>query len=306
MSAITITEVGLRDGLQNQLQIVRTEAKLRIFDSLTAAGLKNLEATSFVSPTRVPQLADADSFAQRLPQNKDLELSALIASQRGYERAKRAGIRRIAVVLAASETLNQKNIGLPIVAATKLFHNIIAKAGRDGIGVRAYIAAAMGCPYEGHTPPSVVARLADTMAEAGAEEIAIADTIGAGHPAEVKPLLKPLLRDYGSDKIAVHFHDTRGLGMALAWAALECGVRRFDSSIGGLGGCPFAPGASGNVATEDLVFMLREDGFDTGIDFPKLLEAVQIVRNEVDRGAGGRIVSWATRNLKKETATAGQ
>lgn len=305
MSAITLTEVGLRDGLQNQRRIIGTDAKLRIFDALTAAGLKNLEVTSFVSPSRVPQLADADLLTQRLPQNKDVELSALIASQRGYERAKQVGIRRIAVVLAASETLNQRNIGLSVAAATDLFRDIIAQARRDGISARAYIAAAMGCPYEGRTSAESVTRLADAMAQAGAVEVAIADTIGAGHPAEVKPLLTPLIQTYGPNKISVHFHDTRGFGMALAWAALECGIRRFDCSIGGLGGCPFAPGASGNIATEDLVFMLRESGLDTGVDFAALLDAVEIVREEVDRSAGGRIVSWATHNLKKEMAAAG-
>jgi hydroxymethylglutaryl-CoA lyase len=290
---ILINEVGLRDGLQNLPRHVPLEHKLELFHALAASGLRDFEATSFVSPKAVPQLADAAELLARLPNDRDFRYTCLVPNLRGYERAKAAGARSIAVVLAATDTFNRKNINMSLEQATGVCAEVVQQARRDGIAARAYIAAAFACPFEGPTPPATVFRLLERMSEAGATELAVADTIGAANPRQTKELLSAVVRDHGAARVAAHFHDTRGLGSALAWAALEAGVRRFDGSIAGLGGCPFAPGASGNVATEDLVFMFEDCGFDTGVDFARLLKAVDTAGTLLATSVGGRIVPWS-------------
>ena len=303
MDTVVINEVGLRDGLQNQSRYLDTDQKIELFNALVRSGLKHLEVTSFVAPKQVPQLADADVLVRCLPVEGELALTALAPNEKGYERAKSAGINGIAVVLAATETLNRRNINMSRERALGICKSVIQQAKNDGKFARAYIAAAWACPYEGPTPSERVIDLAEQMFRAGADEVAVADTIGAGNPAQVERVMAPLVLDHGVDRVAAHFHDTRGMGLALAWAAFKCGVRRFDGSIAGLGGCPFAPGASGNIATEDLVFMFNDCGVRTGVNFEALLDAVAVAQRIVEPSGGGKIMSWA-RGRRKDAAAA--
>jgi hydroxymethylglutaryl-CoA lyase len=290
---IVINEVGLRDGLQNQPSILTTAEKLSLFSALAAAGVTDFEVTSFVSPKHVPQLADAADLLHQLPADPQYRFTALVTNERGYERAVAAGAKGIAVVLSATEGLNQKNINMSLAQATAVCEEVVRRAKKDGLFARAYIAAAFACPFEGPTPPDNLFRLLDRMQAAGADELAIADTISAANPKQVRDVFKQAVARSGAARVAAHFHDTRGLGTALGWAALESGVRRFDSSVAGLGGCPFAPGASGNVATEDLVFMFNDMGFETGIDFDAMLAAVEAAGKLLEAAHGGRIVPWS-------------
>lgn len=290
--SIIINEVGLRDGLQNQARIVSTEDKLKLADALFSAGVRYLEAASFVHPKAVPQMADAAEITAGLPQRSHLNYMALVPNLKGYERARAAGYKKVAVVLASTDTFNLKNIKMTRHEAEQVCREVIAAAQADGIAVRAYISGALACPYEGHTQPSVVHALSERMLEAGAGEISISDTIGAGNPRQIEEILRPLVKAHGATPFNLHLHDTRGTALAMAWAGIECGVRNFDASVGGLGGCPFAPGASGNVATEDLVYMLEEAGFDTGIDWRALRPAVTLAEEVTGQKLGGRIFQW--------------
>lgn len=289
---VHINEVGLRDGLQNQPRILATDDKLELLDALLAAGLTSFEAASFVSPRAVPQMADADRFFERLPARDGVSYEALVPNRRGYERARDAGVRTIAVVLGATDSFNRRNINMTLPEAMEVCRSVIATALDDGLRPRAYISMATACPYEGTTPIGRVMDLAQHLFGAGAAEVIVGDSIGAGTPAQIKAIFQPLVRDYGADRLAGHFHDTRGMALAMTWAALEAGIRRFDSSIGGLGGCPFAPGATGNLATEDLTFMLNECGFDTGVDVDLLLAAVDAAERLLDTTLGGAVIRW--------------
>ena len=289
---VTVNEVGLRDGLQNQLRHVPVEGKLAILDALIAAGVRSVEVTSFVSPKAVPQMAAAAELYGRLPLDKGVTYEALVPNEKGYERAVAAGAKTISLVLASTEEMNQKNIGMSLERATEVNITVIKRANSEGIKPRSYISTAVGCPFEGDVAPEVVFDLASRMFEAGAAEVAVADTIGSGDPAQVKFIFETLANRYGADRLAAHFHDTRGLALANTWAALECGVRKFDTAIGGLGGCPFAPGATGNVATEDVVHMLERSGFETGIDLEGLRKAVAVAEKYTEQKLGGRSVTW--------------
>lgn len=296
---VCVTEVGLRDGLQNQPVHVAAADKLRLFEALRRAGVASFEVTSFVSPKAVPQLADAEAVVAGLPPAPDERRMALVPNARGYERAVAAGVTSVAVVLAATETLNLKNINCTLDQAREICRTVVARARDDGNFVRAYVAAACACPYEGRTPLSRVVELSEEMIEAGADEVAVADTIGAGNPAQAAEIFRALGSCVGTDRLAAHFHDTRGMGLAMAWAALEAGIRKFDASFGGLGGCPFAPGAAGNLATEDLAFMLDEAGFETGIRWQELFEAIELAEELLDRPLGGRMAPWYRNTLRK-------
>ena len=289
---VTVNEVGLRDGLQNQPRLVPIEGKIAMLEVLMAAGLRSFEVTSFVSPKAVPQLADAAELFARLPTDQGVNYEALVPNMRGYERAIDAGARTISLVLGATDTFNRRNINMTLDEAISVCIAVINRATRDGIKPRAYIAVATACPYEGPTSPCVVFELATKMFAAGAEDVIVADSIGAGNPSQVTHIFETLVARFGAKRLAGHFHDTRGMGLTLTWAALQCGIRKFDSSIGGLGGCPFAPGATGNLATEDLVFMLEESGFQTGIDMGGLRKAISVAEAQVGHGLGGRIMSW--------------
>ncbi|AUM13047.1 hydroxymethylglutaryl-CoA lyase [Ketobacter alkanivorans] len=292
---VFINEVGLRDGLQNQPNPVSTAAKLKMAQTLLDAGVSYLEAVAFVHPKAVPQMADAvDVLAGLGPlvSQSAVEVSALVPNMKGYQRAIEHGVTSVAVVLSSTDTFNMRNLNMSLLQAKETCQQVIAQANADNIKVRAYVSGACACPYDGTTPVDVVHQLAAEMIEFGANEISIGDTIGAGNPQQINDILGPLVQQFGSECFNLHLHDTRGQALAMAWAGITQGVRRFDSSIGGLGGCPFAPGASGNVATEDLVYMLEQAGFDTGIDIQKLRSAVSAAELATGQQLGGRILQW--------------
>jgi hydroxymethylglutaryl-CoA lyase len=293
---VIVNDVGPRDGLQNDSTLVAPEDRVRLINSLLEAGIKSIEAASFVSPKAVPKMADADQVFAALDQEA-ADFSALVPNVKGYELAKKAGARSVAVVLSATETMNQKNINMSLDETISVCKDIVGMAKNDGVRPRSYISVAMECPYEGLVEESLIESLSATMFEAGAQEVIIADTIGAANPAQVKSLFNRLVSEFGATKLSGHFHDTRAMALANTWQALECGIRKFDASIAGLGGCPFAPGASGNLATEDLVLMLNDAGFDTGIDLEKLLKSVALTRQLVGHSVGGRSMAYLTRGV---------
>lgn len=287
-----INEVGLRDGLQNQPVTVDTDAKAALAQSLVDAGVRYLEPVSFVSPKAIPQMADAAALTPRLPDNADLHYTALVPNLKGYHRARDAGYPTVALVLSTTDTFNQRNLNMSLEQAAASCEAIIAAARTDGVATRTYISGAFACPYDGQVPVTLAQQLSERMIQAGSDEIAVADTIGAGNPQQMKEIMGPLINNFGAERFYVHLHDTRGLATAMAWAALELGVRRFDASLGGLGGCPFAPGATGNVATEDLVYLLESCGLNTGIDIQALRHAVALAADATERPLGGRILTW--------------
>jgi hydroxymethylglutaryl-CoA lyase len=287
--------------LQNQPMQVATSAKLQLAQLLAAAGVRSIEATSFVSPKAVPQMADAADLVPLLHAALPaMRTSVLVPNLKGLERAHAAGAQEIAVVLSATETMNRKNINMSLAEATRVSCETLRAARAQGLATRGYLAVAFECPFEGPTPPERVLELGLALVEAGADEIVVADTIGAASPAQVQQLLHRLLPHLPVDRLGLHLHDTRGMGVANAYAGLELGVRRFDASAGGLGGCPFAPGASGNVATEDLVLMAERSGFDTGIALAGLLAAVDFAQDQLQRPLGGRAITWLRRQRDKD------
>ena len=291
--SLIITEVSPRDGLQNQAVQVPTEAKIELVRLLAAAGLASVEVTSFVSPAAVPQMADAaEVLAGVLRVTPQLRVSVLAPNLKGLARAMSAGAREVAVVLSATETMNQRNINMGLASATAVCEETVRAARNAGLATRAYIAVAIECPFEGLVGSPVVVALCERMLAAGAQEVVIADTIGAAAPVQVTRLLRDLAATLPLGQTAMHFHDTRGFGVANAWAAVEAGVRRFDSSAGAIGGCPFAPGAAGNVATEDLVLLARQSGLHTHIDLDGLRAAVEFAEVQLKRPLGGRSMGW--------------
>ncbi len=289
---IVINEVGLRDGLQNQPRLVSIDEKMVMLDGLLAAGVTHVEATSFVSPKAVPQMADALEVMTRLPHRDRIDYSVLIPNMKGYERAVAAGANSIAITPACSEGMNRANINMSLQQAIAVAEDVMRRAKADGVRGRAYLATAFVCPFDGPTDPGRVRELAARMFDAGAVEVILADTIGAANPKEVGDLFAALVASHGTAQLAGHFHDTRGLAIANCWAAAERGIRKFDSSIGGLGGCPFAPGAAGNASTEDVVQLFEGAGFDTGIDLDKLSSAVSGAEAAVGKPLGGRYMMW--------------
>lgn len=273
MDQVKIVEVGPRDGLQNEKEFISTEDKIRLISLLAQAGVTYIEATSFVHPKWIPQLADAIEVAKRLPQADRIHYSALVPNARGLVGATKAGLKEIAVFMSASETHNQKNINKSIGETFPILHEVVEKAQARGLKVRGYVSTVFGCPYEGEVSLETVVRVTGELFTMGVDEISLGDTIGVATPKQVKERLEILTQHFPKERLAGHFHDTRGTGLANVYAALEAGIRTFDSSIGGLGGCPYAPGASGNISTEDLVYMLEGMGFSTGIELHKLVKA---------------------------------
>ena len=302
---VFINEVGPRDGLQNQKVAISTADKLALIAALVEAGLSAIEVSSFVSPKAVPQMADADALFAQLPSPERISYSALVPNLRGLERALAAGVREIAVVLSATETMNQRNINMGLARAAEVSAETLAAAAAAGLRTKAYVAVAFSCPFEGAVDAAVVRRLAAQMRAAGAVEIVIADTIGAADPRATGRLMSALAGELGEAHLAAHFHDTRGFALANVWASVEAGIRKFDSSLGGLGGCPFAPGAAGNVATEDLVLMLEQCGLHTGIDVPALRRAIALAERLVGHPLGGRTARWMqSQDLRAAAAAA--
>lgn len=301
MQEILITEVAPRDGLQNQTITVSTEAKLQLIRLLAAAGVGSIEITSFVSPKAVPQMADAGELVPAVKRAlPTLRASVLVPNLKGLERAHVAGAAEIAVVLSATETMNRKNINMGLAQATEVSEQVLQEALRMGLRTRAYVAVAFDCPFEGETALDAVLHASERMLRAGAGEVVIADTIGSASPGQVAQRFGALAQVVPVAQLAAHFHDTRGMGLANAWVALQAGVRRFDASVGGIGGCPFAPGAAGNLATEDLVLMAERSGFSTGIAMPGLLEAIDFAEQQMQRPLGGRAITWLRRQRDKE------
>ncbi len=299
---VVINEVGPRDGLQSQSHVLTTEQRLDMIRALVKTGIRSIEAGSFVSPKAVPQMAETAALFCDLPDPDRVHYSALIPNTRGYELALAAGARTVSVVLSATETMNQRNINLSLAETTAVCSTLMRRAKEDGIQGWAYLSVAYACPYEGAVDPAVIERLAAEMMKAGAARLIIADTIGAANPAQVRPLISRLVSSFGAEHIACHFHDTRGMALANVLAALEEGVRNFDSSIGGLGGCPFSPGASGNVATEDVVLMLESMGLHTGIDPLALVGAVEFCADLLQSPLGGHAFRWLHREAEKVAA----
>ena len=299
MEQVIVNDVGPRDGLQNDSTLVTPEDRVRLINSLLDAGVRSIEAASFVSPKAVPKMANADQVFAALNQEA-ANFSALVPNLKGYELAKKAGARSIAVVLSATETMNQKNINMSLDQTISVCKEIVAQALRDGITPRSYLSVAVECPYEGMVEEQVIEGLSAMMFETGVKEVIVADTIGAANPAQVKSLFTRLVSAFGATTISGHFHDTRAMALANTWQALECGIRKFDASIAGLGGCPFAPGASGNLATEDLVLMLNDAGLDTGIDLNKLLRSVELTGQLVQHPVGGRSMAYLNRRTENQ------
>lgn len=273
MAKVTIIDVSPRDGLQNDPRIVSTKDKVQLVEKLVAAGIGKVEVTSFVHPKKVPQMADANEVMESLPGDLPLEGVALIPNLKGFERAREHRFCEVNWVSAATETFNEKNIGMTIGKNLEQFTEVVKQAKQDGVDVCFSIAVSFGCPYEGEVAEDKVLEIVRLVKEAGADRISIADTIGIATPDHVERLMSKVLLEAGSTPVAIHLHDTRGLGLANAYAAYQAGVRIFETSASGIGGCPFAPGAAGNLATEDLVYLFERMHIDTGIDFTKLLEA---------------------------------
>lgn len=278
---VTVVEVGPRDGLQNEAAIVPTAAKVQFIEMLAAAGLPVVEATSFVHPAAVPQLADADQVLPAIARRPGVRYPVLVPNMRGMERAIAAGADAVAVFTAASEAFAQANIRMTIAESLEAFSPVLAAARAAGMWTRGYVSTAFGCPYQGEVDPAAVADVAVALDELGCDQISVGDTIGVAEPDDVGRVLSPLLERVPAERLALHLHDTRGRAIDNAEAGLQLGITTFDASASGLGGCPFAPGSPGNLATETLVSWLHGLGIETGVDEPALLEASTYVRSQL-------------------------
>ena len=281
---VRIYEVGPRDGLQNEASPISTEAKARFIALLVAAGLREIEATSFVSPSAIPLLADADALMALLDRRGGVRFPVLVPNQRGMDRAEAAGVDAIAVFTAASDAFTSRNIGMTIEESLTTFAPVLSRARDLGWWTRGYVSTAFGCPYTGRVDPSRAVEVASRLLELGVEEVCFGDTIGVGVPGQVEELTG-LTAQAGIplDRVAYHFHDTRGTALANVAAGLRSGIRCFDSAAGGTGGCPYAPGAAGNLATEDLLYLLDADGWETGVSLEGVLEAARFIVGELGR-----------------------
>ena len=286
---VKIVEVGPRDGLQNKSRAIPTATKLELIARLVAAGCQTIEATAFVSPKWSPQMADHDAVLRGANAHAGVAFPVLTPNLRGFEAALAAGAREVAVFAAASESFSLRNINCSIGESLARFAPVMEAADRAGVRVRGYVSCALGCPYEGDIAPEAVASVAHALAYMGCCEISLGDTVGLGAPATVKALIACVAQKVSVEKLAGHFHDTYGMGAANSWAAYEAGVRVFDASVGGLGGCPYAKGASGNVATEDLVWMFERSGVSTGIALGRLVDCARWISGELGRAPASRV-----------------
>jgi hydroxymethylglutaryl-CoA lyase len=288
---VSVYEVSLRDGLQNEAVPIPLDGKKELLGALLRAGLRRLELTSFVSPRWVPQLADAEEFIRAVaPAPADVTWSALVPNATGLERALRVGgLGEIAVFLSASETHNRKNTNKSVGQSLDTFSEVVPPALAAGLRVRAYVSTVWGCPYEGDVPLDASLAIARRLVELGVYQVSLGDTIGVGTPRQTERIVSTFFAEFPAEKIALHFHDTRGTALANALVGLELGCRNFDASIAGLGGCPYAPGAAGNLATEDLVYMLDGMGVRTGIELDRLIEAGRVAESVVGRKLPGKV-----------------
>lgn len=285
-SKVRIVEVGPRDGLQNEKIILSLAQKFELIQALQNANIKNIEIASFVSPQWVPQMQESKEIVQKVLKQKNASkfmYSALVPNEKGMHDAIASGISEIAIFASATESFSKKNINCSIEESFARFAPVVALAKKHKIKIRAYLSVCFVCPYEGKTPEKKVIQLTKKLLDLGAYEVSIGDTIGHANPKHVKSLVSKLVKNFGAKKIAMHFHDTRGMALANILQSLSLGIRSFDASVGGLGGCPYAKGASGNVATEDVVHMLHEMGFDTGIHLANLLQATAWIEGIMSR-----------------------
>jgi len=292
---VSIVEVGARDGLQNEQQPVSLATKVNLIDDLAAAGVRTIEAGSFVNPAVIPQMSDSDALFAALKRVPGVTYTALTPNSRGLERALAAHVDEVAVFAAASESFSQHNIRCSIDQSLQRFEPVMVQARAAGIPVRGYISCALGCPYEGDIAPEAVLRVTRGLIEMGCYEVSLGDTIGVGTPGCMQALLDLLLTEIPASRLAAHCHDTYGQALANILIALQSGVRRIDAAVAGLGGCPFAPGATGNVATEDVVYMLHGMGFHTGIDLERLIAAGNAISAALARGNVSRVATAYTR-----------
>jgi hydroxymethylglutaryl-CoA lyase len=286
---VRIVEVGPRDGLQNEKTLIPTKAKIELIDRLTATGLQTVEATSFVSPKWVPQLADAAEVYTGITRKPGVAYPVLVPNLQGYERARAVGATEVAVFTAASEAFNRNNINASIDESIERFRPVLERAAADGAKVRGYVSTVLGCPFQGEVPLSDVVRVAKTLHALGCYEISLGDTIGIGTPGKARAMLKAVAAEVPMPALAIHFHDTRGQALANILACLEEGVAVVDAAVSGTGGCPYAPGASGNVASEDVVYMLEGLGIRTGVDLPRLVETGRWLAALLGRGSGSKV-----------------
>lgn len=296
---VKIVEVGPRDGLQNESTNVSSLDKVRLIQSLADSGLKYIEIGSFVSPKWIPQLADGLAVAQALHLPDGVKTSALVPNDKGYESALQAGLKEIALFMSATESHNKKNINKSTEEAAETLAKLAARAKSDGLRVRCYLSVVFVCPYEGKTNPEAVESLVEKLVKIGIDELSLGDTIGAATPTDVWDVLERVKRSVDKETIALHFHDTRGTALANVLAGLQSGISIFDSSIGGMGGCPYAPGAAGNLATEDLVYMLNGMGIETGIDLNKLVDAGALAEELIQRKLPGRYLQSCLASRKQ-------
>ncbi|MEA2753727.1 MAG: hydroxymethylglutaryl-CoA lyase [Aliidongia sp.] len=293
-----IVEVGPRDGLQNEAGMVSIDTKLALIDALGASGLQSIEAGAFVSPKWVPQMADTAAVLARLNRLPGVSYPVLVPNFQGFEAACAAGVEEIAVFGAASESFSQRNINCSIVESLERFRPVVAAAAARNIRVRGYVSCALGCPYEGNVPPAAVAAVAGLLHAMGCYEISLGDTIGVGTPLRAQAMVRAVAEIVPIDRLALHFHDTYGQALANILACLELGVSVVDSAVAGLGGCPYAEGASGNVATEDVVYMLNGMGIETGVDLLKLAAAGRLITSALGRATASKVAQV----LARETA----
>ncbi|MGY3589622.1 hydroxymethylglutaryl-CoA lyase [Bradyrhizobium sp. USDA 4341] len=300
---IHIVEMGPRDGLQNEKTPVSVEARIAFVEALVAAGLKTVEVGAFVSPKAIPQMASSDQVLRGVShikdEVKDAEFHVLVPNEKGYDAARAAGAQVVSVFAAASEGFSRANINCSIAESIERFKPVLARARADGVKVRGYISCVLGCPFDGEIKPKAVADLAVTLWDLGCYEISLGDTIGVGTPVKAKEMLRAVGAELPVGNLAMHFHDTYGQALANLYAGMEEGVRVIDAAAGGLGGCPYAPGATGNVATEDVVYMLEGMGVRTGVDMEKLLAATNEVAGLLGRPPVSRVASALNAKRKR-------
>lgn len=297
--AVSVYEVSPRDGLQNEAAQVSTYNKTRLVDALTDSGLTRIEVTSFVSPRWIPQLADAEELVRQVHRPETSRFSALCPNRQGLDRAIACGIGEVAVFLSVSESHNKRNVNKSVADSLAGFREVVQPAVERGLRARAYLSTLWGCPYEGEVDPKRGVEITRQLLDMGCYEVSLSDTIGVGTPRQTMRILEMFLDEFPSQKLAMHMHDTRGTALANVVVGLEMGIRTFDASVGGLGGCPYAPGAAGNLATEDLVYTLHGMGVQTGIDLERLLEAGRVASAIVGRDLPGKVLRAGVRSLRR-------
>lgn len=299
---VRIIEMGPRDGLQNEKIPVSVEGRIAFVEALVAAGLDTVEVGAFVSPKAIPQMASSDAVLRGVSHITGAEFHVLVPNEKGYDAARAAGAKVVSVFAAASEGFSRANINCTVAESIERFKPVLARAKTDGIKVRGYISCVLGCPFDGEIKPKAVADLASTLWDLGCYEISLGDTIGVGTPAKAKEMLRAVSADIPAANLAMHFHDTYGQALANLYAGLEQGVRVIDAAAGGLGGCPYAPGATGNVATEDVVYMLEGMGISTDVDMEKLLAATNEMSGVLGKPPVSRVASALNAKKKRTTS----